>query len=111
VPDLDPASAAALTQPQSDPEPPPIQAAGGTAGPALVGPAGGDPMAVLMAALRAVEPRGAKVAELAAILDREKTWIYERLQDLARQGQVERAGHGRWRISNPHDDQDHEGAR
>jgi DNA segregation ATPase FtsK/SpoIIIE, S-DNA-T family len=57
----------------------------------------GDPLAALWAALRDAGPRGAKVAELAHIVGRAKTWVYERLQDLHRQGQVERAGHGRWR--------------
>jgi S-DNA-T family DNA segregation ATPase FtsK/SpoIIIE len=56
-----------------------------------------DPLAALLAALRAAGPRGAKVAELAHTVGRAKTWVYERLQDLHRQGQVERAGHGRWR--------------
>ncbi len=57
----------------------------------------GDPLAALWAALRDAGPRGAKVAELAHTVGRAKTWVYERLQDLHRQGQVERAGHGRWR--------------
>jgi predicted transcriptional regulator len=61
-----------------------------------------DPLAALWVALRAAGPRGAKVAELAHAVGRAKTWVYERLQDLHRQGQVERAGHGRWRaIPNP----------
>jgi DNA-binding IclR family transcriptional regulator len=41
------------------------------------------------------------VAELAAAIGRAKTWVYERLQDLARAGEVERAGHGRWRLTHP----------
>jgi DNA segregation ATPase FtsK/SpoIIIE-like protein len=57
-----------------------------------------DPLAALLAALRAAGSRGAKVAELAHAVGRAKTWVYERLQDLHRQGQVERAGHGRWRV-------------
>jgi predicted transcriptional regulator len=66
--------------------------------PAGDGPAGdGDPLAALWAALQAAGPRGAKVAELAHAVGRAKTWVYERLQELHRQGQVERAGHGRWR--------------
>jgi S-DNA-T family DNA segregation ATPase FtsK/SpoIIIE len=66
----------------------------------------GDPLLALLAALRDAGPRGAKVAELAHTVGRAKTWVYERLQDLHRQGQVERAGHGRWRAipgSNKHD--------
>jgi S-DNA-T family DNA segregation ATPase FtsK/SpoIIIE len=62
-------------------------------------PAGnGDPLVALLAALKDAGPRGAKVAELAHTVGRAKTWVYERLQELARQGQVERAGHGRWRL-------------
>jgi hypothetical protein len=53
-------------------------------------------------ARQAAGHRGAKVAELAHTVGRAKTWVYERLQDLHRQGHVERAGHGRWRlIHNP----------
>jgi len=61
----------------------------------------GDPLAGLLACLRAAGTRGAKVAELAAAIGRAKTWVYERLQDLARTGGVERAGHGRWRLAHP----------
>jgi S-DNA-T family DNA segregation ATPase FtsK/SpoIIIE len=61
----------------------------------------GDPPAGLLVCLRAAGPRGAKVAELAAAIGRAKTWVYERLQDLARAGEVERAGHGRWRLTHP----------
>jgi S-DNA-T family DNA segregation ATPase FtsK/SpoIIIE len=67
--------------------------------PAGDGPAeDGDPLAALWAALQAAGQRGAKVADLAHTVSRAKTWVYERLQDLHRQGHVERAGHGRWRI-------------
>jgi S-DNA-T family DNA segregation ATPase FtsK/SpoIIIE len=59
----------------------------------------GDPLAALLAALHAAGPRGARVAELAHTVGRAKTWVYERLQELARQGVVERAGHGRWRLT------------
>jgi hypothetical protein len=63
-------------------------------------PAGdGNPLVALWAALQAAGPRGAKVAELAHTVGRAKTWVYERLQELARQGVVERAGHGRWRLT------------
>jgi DNA segregation ATPase FtsK/SpoIIIE, S-DNA-T family len=64
-----------------------------------VGAGDGDPLAALLAALSVVGDRGAKVAELSHTVGRAKTWVYERLQDLARQGQVERAGHGRWRLA------------
>jgi S-DNA-T family DNA segregation ATPase FtsK/SpoIIIE len=114
VPDLDPTTAAALSgSTQRDGEP---GHEAQPARPAATEPAGrvahttsipaptegdGDPLAGLLACLRAAGPRGAKVAELAAAIGRAKTWVYERLQDLHRQGQVERAGHGRWRLTHP----------
>jgi S-DNA-T family DNA segregation ATPase FtsK/SpoIIIE len=127
VPDLDPDSATALAERAGPDQAPPE---GGTAagprttppardrspfqadprtvtGPAGDGPAGdGDPLAALWVALQAAGPRGAKVAELAHAVGRAKTWVYERLQDLYRQGQVERAGHGRWRRMHDPDGQD-----
>jgi S-DNA-T family DNA segregation ATPase FtsK/SpoIIIE len=114
VPELDPDSAAVLAERAVPDQAPPE---GGTApGPrtapahpersqaqadprTVTEPAGdGDPLAALLAALQAAGPRGAKVAELAHTVGRAKTWVYERLQDLHRQGQIERAGHGRWRV-------------
>jgi S-DNA-T family DNA segregation ATPase FtsK/SpoIIIE len=115
VPDLDPATAAALGQPAQRGEDGGPQAR--PARPAATEPDGrvaettsiltptagdGEPLAGLLACLRAAGPRGAKVAELAAAIGRAKTWVYERLQDLARTGEVERAGHGRWRLTHPH---------
>jgi hypothetical protein len=114
VPELDADSAAALTE-QEGPDqrrPEDGTAAKGRTAPvqpaptthlheptAVIEHAGdSDPLAALLAALRGAGPRGAKVAELAHTVGRAKTWVYERLQDLHRQGQVERAGHGRWRI-------------
>jgi DNA segregation ATPase FtsK/SpoIIIE, S-DNA-T family len=109
VPELDPDSAAALAERAVPNQPPPQGATAPgprTAHPepsqadprTATEPAGdGDPLAALWAALQAAGPRGAKVAELAHTVGRAKTWVYERLQDLHRQGQVERAGHGRWR--------------
>jgi S-DNA-T family DNA segregation ATPase FtsK/SpoIIIE len=111
VPELDPATAAALAEPaqRDDGGEPAAQPTRRTpAGPVaettpILTPAGGDgdPLAGLLACLRAAGPRGAKVAELAAAIGRAKTWVYERLQDLARTGEVERAGHGRWRLTHP----------
>jgi FtsK/SpoIIIE family len=114
VPELDPDSTAALAEPdapeQAPPEPgtapqrrttPPARdrsQAGDEPLAMLAEDAGdGDPLAALWTALHAAGPRGAKVAELAHAVGRAKTWVYERLQELHRQGQVERAGHGRWR--------------
>jgi hypothetical protein len=115
VPELDADSAAALPDQAAPDQPPPE---GGTAPEGRTTPAhsdppattgvptavlpqdagAGDPLAALLAALRAAGGRGAKVAELAHAVGRAKTWVYERLQELHRQGQVERAGHGRWRL-------------
>jgi S-DNA-T family DNA segregation ATPase FtsK/SpoIIIE len=114
VPELDSDSAAALAKPAIPDQPPPEPGTAPeprTTPPArdrsqaadeplvvLAEDAGdGDPLAALWAALHAAGPRGVKVAELAHAVGRAKTWVYERLQDLHRQGQVERAGHGRWR--------------
>jgi DNA segregation ATPase FtsK/SpoIIIE, S-DNA-T family len=111
VPELDADSAAALAEREAPdrrrpergtasahPEP---RTAPGVPTTTATEPAGdGDPLAALLAALRAAGSRGAKVAELAHTVGRAKTWVYERLQDLHRQGQVERAGHGRWRAMN-----------
>jgi DNA segregation ATPase FtsK/SpoIIIE, S-DNA-T family len=113
VPELDSDSAAALAERDALDQPPPER---GTAPEGRTTPAhpeppavldaptvviehagDDDPTAALWAALRDAGPRGAKVAELAHAVGRAKTWVYERLQDLHRQGQVERAGHGRWR--------------
>jgi DNA-binding IclR family transcriptional regulator len=57
----------------------------------------------LLTTLQAAGPRGAKVAELAHAVGRAKTWVYERLQELHRQDQVQRAGHGRWRLNSDPD--------
>jgi S-DNA-T family DNA segregation ATPase FtsK/SpoIIIE len=123
VPELDADSAAALAEQDAPDRPPPER---GTAPEGRTPPArperpqapdqppavlpedagDGDPLAALLAALQAAGARGAKVAELAHTVGRAKTWVYERLQDLHRQGQVERAGHGRWRIRTGHFDDD-----
>jgi hypothetical protein len=107
VPELDPDSAAALVEravpnqappergtapgPRTAPAHPERSQAQAdprtTTEPARDGPAGdGDPLAALWAALQAAGPRGAKVAELAHTVGRAKTRVYERLQDLHRQG-------------------------
>jgi len=115
VPDLDPATAAGIAvaagrrgpaRPAAGPARPSdatpsagAPPAGGAPIPTRAGD--GDPLAALLACLHAAGARGAKVAELAAAIGRAKTWVYERLQDLERQGEVERAGHGRWRLTLP----------
>ncbi len=56
----------------------------------------GDPVAALLAALEAAGERGATVAELAVVTGMRKTWVYERLGDLATAGRVVRGPHSRW---------------
>jgi S-DNA-T family DNA segregation ATPase FtsK/SpoIIIE len=109
VPALDPDTAAGIAAAAGWPDPT-LPAAEPPRPPRAVPPAGdGDPLAALRTCLRAAGPRGAKVAELAAAIGRAKTWVYERLQDLARAGEVERAGHGRWRLTHPgHPGGDHD---
>jgi len=115
VPELDPDTAVALAERDVPDQPPPERGTvpeGRNIPPArersqtadeplaMVEPAeDGDPLAALLAALQAAGDRGAKVAELAHTVGRAKTWVYERLQELARRGVVERAGHGRWRLT------------
>jgi S-DNA-T family DNA segregation ATPase FtsK/SpoIIIE len=126
VPDLDPATATATAagittpaQQHDDARPaagparptrrPPAedeQSADTAPIPTLAGD--GDPLALLRTCLRGAGVRGGKVAELAAAIGRAKTWVYERLQELERQGEVERAGHGRWRLGNPDDPGGHQ---
>ena len=120
MPELDPDSAAALAERDAPDQPSPER---GTAPEGRTTPAhppqsavptavlpqdadDGDPLAVLLTALQAAGPRGAKVAELAHAVGRAKTWVYERLQEFHRQGQVERAGHGRWRVISDPDGHD-----
>jgi S-DNA-T family DNA segregation ATPase FtsK/SpoIIIE len=129
VPELDLDSAAALAErdvpEQSPPEPgtapqgrttPPLRdrersQAGDEPLAVLPEDAGdGDPLAALWAALHAAGLRGAKVADLAHAVGRAKTWVHERLQELHRQGQVERAGHGRWRAIPDPTEHDRDGA-
>jgi S-DNA-T family DNA segregation ATPase FtsK/SpoIIIE len=119
VPDLDPATAAGIAAAAGRCDPTgsaadPAHQSSAVASPAPLGPMAdtapipvlslsgdGDPLGGLLACLRAAGPRGARVAELAAAIGRAKTWVYERLQDLHRAGEVERARHGRWRLTRP----------
>ncbi len=69
----------------------------GGSGRGPVGTAGeDDPLAALLAALEAAGERGATVAELAVVTGMRKTWVYERLGDLATAGRVVRGPHSRW---------------
>jgi hypothetical protein len=120
VPELDPDSATALAEPNAPdqsrperevapegrttaahPEPPAAPDVPTALLPRDTGD--GDPLVALLTTLQAAGPRGAKVAELAHAVGRAKTWVYERLQELHRQDQVQRAGHGRWRLNSDPD--------
>jgi S-DNA-T family DNA segregation ATPase FtsK/SpoIIIE len=75
--------------------PPPGPEGNGHDGP--VGAAGeGDPVAALLAALQAAGERGTTVAELAVVTGMRKTWVYDRLGELATAGRVVRGPHSRW---------------
>jgi hypothetical protein len=55
-----------------------------------------DPVAILLDALEAAGERGATVAELAVAVGMRKTWVYDRLGELADAGRVARGPHSRW---------------
>jgi len=55
----------------------------------------------LLVALHAIGPVGAKVAELALRTGQSGPVVHTYLVALESAGQVERAGHGRWRIAQP----------
>jgi S-DNA-T family DNA segregation ATPase FtsK/SpoIIIE len=53
-------------------------------------------VAILLDALEAAGERGATVAELAVAVGMRKTWVYDRLGELADAGRVARGPHSRW---------------
>jgi S-DNA-T family DNA segregation ATPase FtsK/SpoIIIE len=65
-------------------------------------PAEGDPDATLLAALRAAGPDGIGIADLLAVTGRRRTWLYDRLADLATSGHAEQVSRGRWRATQLH---------
>src|SRR5262249_49757851 len=56
----------------------------------------GAPEAILWAALSLAPPEGVTVPELMDETGMSRPWIYQRLQDLARRGQVAQVSRGRW---------------
>jgi S-DNA-T family DNA segregation ATPase FtsK/SpoIIIE len=63
------------------------------------GEARGDPEAILWAALCLAPPEGVTVPELMDETGMSRPWVYQRLQDLARRGQVTPVSRGRWTAS------------
>jgi predicted Rossmann fold nucleotide-binding protein DprA/Smf involved in DNA uptake len=109
---LDPASAqAAARHPATHPRPggeQPPPPTGGHADPNPTEPGGqaageaaaGDPeVARLLAVLSNAGTAGLTVTELVVATGRQKTWVYERLAELQPAGLVERAGQGRYRLT------------
>jgi S-DNA-T family DNA segregation ATPase FtsK/SpoIIIE len=101
----DAASTAAAAGPASDPPSGPLDGAPDQAPtiplglPAGLGPAGEEPTAALVAALRAAGAAGATIADLQAATGRRRTWVYDRLADLAAAGRAEQVDRGRWRAT------------
>jgi len=64
----------------------------------------GDPEAALWAALRRPGQRGVSIADLMEATGKGRTWVYERIRQLADAGLVIQARRGRWRAAgNPED--------
>jgi S-DNA-T family DNA segregation ATPase FtsK/SpoIIIE len=56
----------------------------------------GSPEAILWAALSLAPPEGITVPELMDETGMSRPWVYQRLQELARRGQVAQVSRGRW---------------
>jgi DNA segregation ATPase FtsK/SpoIIIE, S-DNA-T family len=93
-PDLDPTSAHALTHPTT-PAPADTTAAPDTDNT--------DPDITLWATLHAAPDEGLSVADLMHATGKGRTWIYDRLLDHARTGQVTQVTRGRWRATTNHE--------
>ncbi len=84
----------------SPPAGPPTSPLPGPGGNGHDGPVGDNPMSALLDALTAAGESGARAEELAARINRSRTWTYERLQELERAGRVVRIRPtGRWRLA------------
>ena len=62
----------------------------------------GDPEAILWAALSLASHEGTTVPELMSETGMSRPWVYQRLQELTRRGQVVQASRGRWRTATDH---------
>jgi S-DNA-T family DNA segregation ATPase FtsK/SpoIIIE len=58
-----------------------------------------DPDTALLAALQTAGPDGTGIAELLAVTGRRRTWLYDRLADLAASGHAQQVSRGRWRAT------------
>jgi hypothetical protein len=61
----------------------------------------GNPDAALWAALVTAGPRGASIADLMQATGKGRTWVYERLRQLADAGRVIQTIRGHWRAALP----------
>ncbi|MBR7830242.1 hypothetical protein KDK95_28325 [Actinospica sp. MGRD01-02] len=61
-----------------------------------------DPESVLWAALREAPDEGVTIPELIMTTGMQRTWIYLRLQQHARNGRAVQVSRGRWRAADPH---------
>jgi FtsK/SpoIIIE family len=59
----------------------------------------GDPETILWAALSLAPDQGITVPELISETGMSRPWVYQRLQELTRRGQVIQASRGRWRTA------------
>jgi S-DNA-T family DNA segregation ATPase FtsK/SpoIIIE len=69
-------------------------------------PSNDDPNAALWAALSRAPARGWSVGELMNATGMGRTWIYERLQELAATGRAQQVGRGRWIATDGNSDTD-----
>ena len=101
-PALDPVSQQAMEdRAQTHPEEPDRQAMpshGDSAG-RPPDDAGGDPETILWAALSLAPDEGITVPALMSETGMSRPWVYQRLQELTRRGQVIQASRGRWRTA------------
>jgi S-DNA-T family DNA segregation ATPase FtsK/SpoIIIE len=62
----------------------------------------GNPETILWAALSLAPDEGITVPELMSETGMSRPWVYQRLQELTRRGQVVQASRGRWRTATDH---------
>ncbi len=61
----------------------------------------GNPEEALWAALVAAGPRGVSIADLMRATGKGRTWVYERLRQLADAGRVIQTVRGHWQVALP----------
>jgi S-DNA-T family DNA segregation ATPase FtsK/SpoIIIE len=80
----------------------PQTAADGPQPPRPAGDSPDGPQAALWAALRHAGPEGVSVADLVKITGKGRTWVYERLRELATAGRAVQTIRGHWRATDTH---------